>query len=119
MHITCLTFNNDSSKVAYGCTDGSTGILNLKTKKKDAIENNHKHKVIGISYNNNDSLLASASVDGSICITNQGGKGATPEPLMIQGSSLDGRITCLSFSVVKSNVLGAGYESGKIIIWDA
>jgi hypothetical protein len=39
--VTDVSFNQESSKVAFGCSDGNVGVLNLKTKKKDILTTNH------------------------------------------------------------------------------
>lgn len=61
----------DSTKVLFGASDGSVGMLSLKTKKKEQFIVNHRHgyPVVSISFNcNKDEMLASGAVDGSITV---------------------------------------------------
>jgi len=39
--VTDVQFSHDSTNVGYGCSNGTVGILNLKTKKKDIIMTTH------------------------------------------------------------------------------
>lgn len=100
MTVTCVNFNQDSSKVVFGCSDGSVGLLNLKTKKKDVLSANHKHAVVAVAFNCNDSMLASASDEGTIQIyshaENTQVKSLHSIPI-VNGE----RITCMKFSMVK------------------
>jgi WD40 repeat protein len=69
--VTEVQFNADSTKVVFGCSGGSVGILNLKTKKKDQFVTNHTHgyPIVGVTFNcNKDELLASGSADGTISV---------------------------------------------------
>jgi len=65
----------DSTKVLFGASDGSVGMLSLKTKKKEQFIVNHRHgyPVMSISFNcNKDELLASGAADGSITVQSMG-----------------------------------------------
>lgn len=68
--MTDVKFSHDSTSVVYGCSNGTVGILNLKTKKKDLIITTHKQGVpiVAVHYNMNDTLVASASIEGSIFV---------------------------------------------------
>ena len=74
MSINDVCFSSNSCLVAFGCSDGSIGVLNLVTKKIDMQGLSGAHQpgvqVCAVSFNNNDTLLASASVDGLICVRN-------------------------------------------------
>ena len=66
--VTDVEFSHDSLSVGYGCSNGTVGILNLKTKKKDLILTTHKPgmPIVAVHFNMNDTLIASASIDGSV-----------------------------------------------------
>ncbi len=68
--MTDVCFSSDSVCVAIGCSDGTVWTLNLKTKKKDMVSTSHKPgiPIQSVQFNNNDAYLASATIDGLICI---------------------------------------------------
>ena len=57
--------------MAYGCSNGTVGILNLKTKKKDLIMTSHRSgiPIVAVHFNMNDTLVASASTEGTIFVS--------------------------------------------------
>ena len=64
--------------MVFGCSDGTVGILNLKTKKKEQFITNHKYgyPIVGVTFNcNKDELLASGSADGTITVQRAVGEG--------------------------------------------
>jgi WD40 repeat protein len=72
--VTDVSFNQESSRVAFGCSEGTVGVLNLKTKKKDILTSSHSkgQPIVAVQFNSNDQLLASGSSDGTICVMGLG-----------------------------------------------
>lgn len=72
--MTDVTFSQDGTSIGYGLSNGKVGILSLKTKKKDFIMTTHSqgNRIVAVHFNMNDTLIASASVDGTICVNGVG-----------------------------------------------
>ena len=57
--------------VAFGGSDGTLGVLNLKNNKAEIFKitgHNPALPIISVCLNNSDQLLASVSSDGFICV---------------------------------------------------
>ncbi|CDW89033.1 protein nedd1 [Stylonychia lemnae] len=114
--ISSICYSQDSSFIAYCCSDGTLGIFNLKTKKPELFhDNGHMPgiRMISVSINQNDQLLASASADGIICIRHLQGEQKVMQFHEIQ------RVTVIQFSHVKANILATAHENGKVCVFDA
>ena len=89
----------------------------------------------GVSFNTNDSMVASGNVNGDVIVRNLLNPDGSPtqKDLNLASAAHDvgisqvtlthqtqGRseLTQVKFSVVKRNVLASAYKNGQIVIWD-
>ena len=103
MRINTLSFSSDGSRVAYGCNDGTVGILNLKTKKKDIMQTTHgANGIVSVQFNNNDSLLGSASIDGTVNVLTLGAAPSTAPSLVVLMDQEPKSVRSISLMILSS-----------------
>ena len=68
--ITDCCFSSNSVYIAFGCDDGSTGIVNVRSKNLEATIRDHDsaYSVRAVAFNCYDTLLASGSSDGELVV---------------------------------------------------
>lgn len=107
--------NITSQYVVSGGLDGVVNIWDLKTKKVHRSLKDHKQEVTCVSYNSNDSYIASGSVSGELILHNVS-KNLSSKPF---GHGTNQPVRDLRYSVVKRSLLGSISDVGTVTLWDA
>nr|XP_061780982.1 protein NEDD1 isoform X2 [Nerophis lumbriciformis] len=109
----CLS--SSSQFVASGGLDHCVHIWDLKTKRLHRSLLDHKEDVTCVSFNANDSFVASGSTSGDLVIhsltTNLSSKAF--------GHGNQQPIHDLRLSILKRALLGSVSDSGTVVLWDA
>ncbi|XP_061898619.1 protein NEDD1 isoform X1 [Entelurus aequoreus] len=109
----CLS--SSSQFVASGGLDHCVHIWDLKTKRLHRSLLEHKEDVTCVSFNTNDSFVASGSTSGDLVIhsltTNLSSKAF--------GHGNQQPIHDLRLSILKRALLGSVSDSGTVVLWDA
>ena len=68
--VTDLCFSSQSVYIAFGCDDASVGIVNVRSKKLEAMirEHDSSFSMRAVAFNCYDTLLASACSDGELAV---------------------------------------------------
>ncbi|XP_028664851.1 protein NEDD1 [Erpetoichthys calabaricus] len=112
---TCINLNSTSQFIVSGGLDSCVNVWDLKLKKLYRSLKDHKDVVTCVSFNSNDSYIASGSASGEIILhsitTNLS---STPFGF---GSSQP--IQDLKYSYIKKSLMGSVSDSGTVVLWDA
>ncbi|MGH0141626.1 UNVERIFIED_CONTAM: hypothetical protein FKN15_059755 [Acipenser sinensis] len=112
---TCVNLNSTSQFIVSGGLDNTVNIWDLKSKKLHRSLKDHKDVVTCVSFNGNDSYIASGSTSGEIILhsitTNLS---STPF-----GHGSTQPIQDLRYSSVKKSLMGSVSDSGTVVLWDA
>ncbi|XP_041110011.1 protein NEDD1-like isoform X2 [Polyodon spathula] len=112
---TCVNLNSTSQFIVSGGLDNTVNIWDLKSKKLHRSLKDHKDVVTCVSFNGNDSYIASGSTSGEIILhsitTNLS---STPF-----GHGSTQPIQDLKYSYVKKSLMGSVSDSGTVVLWDA
>ncbi|MBN3272594.1 NEDD1 protein, partial [Polyodon spathula] len=112
---TCVNLNSTSQFIVSGGLDNTVNIWDLKSKKLHRSLKDHKDVVTCVSFNGNDSYIASGSTSGEIILhsitTNLS---STPF-----GHGSTQPIQDLKYSSVKKSLMGSVSDSGTVVLWDA
>ncbi|KAG9490482.1 hypothetical protein GDO78_006035 [Eleutherodactylus coqui] len=112
---TCVNLNSSSQYVVSGGLDNTVNIWDLKSKRLHRSLKDHKDEITSVTFNGNDSYIASGSMSGEIVLYNvTTNLSSTP---FGHGSSQP--IRHLRYSYVKKFLLGAASDSGSVTLWDA
>ncbi|XP_072291459.1 protein NEDD1 [Eucyclogobius newberryi] len=109
----CLSLS--SQFLGSGGLDGGVHIWDLKTKRLHRTLEDHKEEVTCVSFNANDSHIASGSTSGDLIlhsiITNVSSK-----PF---GNGSNQPIHDLRLSMLRRSLLGSVSDSGTVVLWDS
>ena len=74
-----VCFSSDSQMIGFGCSNGQIGIVRVKDKKAEAVKSRHAGDapIHTVAFNSNDTCLASASLNGLLCVTKVSGSEST------------------------------------------
>ena len=109
--------------MAFGCDDGSVGIVNVRTKKLELNIRDHDqaYQIRAVAFNCYDTLLASASSDGELIVNALSPNPSTSEQTAVKifrDMQIRSPLTMTRFSFTKRHVLASSYQNGIICIWD-
>lgn len=112
---TSVCLSSSSQFLVSGGLDHSVHIWDLKTKRLHRSLKDHKEEVTCVSFNANDSYVASGSTSGDLVLhsltTNLSSKAF--------GHGSDQPIHDLRLSMLKRSLLGSVSDSGTVVLWDS
>ncbi|KAM6972955.1 protein NEDD1 [Aplochiton taeniatus] len=112
---TRVCLSSSSQYLVSGGLDNSVNIWDLKTKKIHRTLKDHKEEVTCVSFNGNDTYVASGSTSGDISLhsitTNLSSKAF--------GHGTNQPIHDLKYSPLKRSLLGSVSDSGTVVLWDS
>lgn len=112
---TSVCLSSSSQFLVSGGLDHSVHIWDLKTKRVYRSLKDHKEEVTCVSFNANDSYVASGSTSGDLILhsltTNLSSKAF--------GHGSDQPIHDLRLSMLKRSLLGSVSDSGTVVLWDS
>ncbi|XP_028441707.1 protein NEDD1 isoform X2 [Perca flavescens] len=112
---TRVCLSSSSQFLVSGGLDHSVHIWDLKTKRLHRSLNDHKEEVTCVSFNANDSYVASGSTSGDLVLhsltTNLSSKAF--------GHGSNQPVHDLRMSPLKRSLLGSVSDSGTVVLWDA
>ncbi|KAK5927300.1 hypothetical protein CgunFtcFv8_012470, partial [Champsocephalus gunnari] len=112
---TCVSLSSSSQFLASGGLDHCVHIWDLKSKRLHRSLRDHKEEVTCVSFNSNDSLVASGSSSGDLVLhsltTNLSSKAF--------GHGSNQPIHALRLSPVRRSLLGSVSDSGSVVLWDS
>lgn len=112
---TSVCLSSSSQFLVSGGLDHSVHIWDLKTKRLHRSLKDHKEEVTCVSFNANDSYIASGSTSGDLVLhsltTNLSSKAF--------GHGSDQPIHDLRLSMLKRSLLGSVSDSGTVVLWDS
>ncbi|CAJ0936717.1 unnamed protein product [Ranitomeya imitator] len=112
---TCVNFSYISQYVVSGGLDNTVNIWDLKSKRLHRSLKDHKDEITSVTFNGNDSYIASGSMSGEIVLYNV----TTNLSSAPFGHGSSQPIRHLRYSYVKKFLLGAASDSGSVTLWDA
>ncbi|XP_069829951.1 protein NEDD1 isoform X2 [Dendropsophus ebraccatus] len=112
---TCVNLNSSSQYVVSGGLDNTVNIWDLKSKRLHRSLKDHKDEITSVTFNGNDSYIASGSMSGEIILYNV----TTNLSSAPFGHGSSQPIRHLRYSNVKKFLLGAASDSGSVTLWDA
>ncbi|XP_077121634.1 protein NEDD1 isoform X2 [Ranitomeya variabilis] len=112
---TCVNFSSISQYVVSGGLDNTVNIWDLKSKRLHRSLKDHKDEITSVTFNGNDSYIASGSMSGEIVLYNV----TTNLSSAPFGHGSSQPIRHLRYSHVKKFLLGAASDSGSVTLWDA
>ncbi|XP_069620553.1 protein NEDD1 isoform X2 [Ranitomeya imitator] len=112
---TCVNFSSISQYVVSGGLDNTVNIWDLKSKRLHRSLKDHKDEITSVTFNGNDSYIASGSMSGEIVLYNV----TTNLSSAPFGHGSSQPIRHLRYSYVKKFLLGAASDSGSVTLWDA
>ncbi|XP_013386003.1 protein NEDD1 [Lingula anatina] len=110
----CTVFSSQSRYVLGGRKDGSLQLWDLKTQKLKKVYKDHKSPVSCLSFNWNDTYMASGSESGQIVLHNAV-TGQASSPLVTPKTQA---IRKLQYSNFKKSLLGSVSDDGALNLWD-
>ncbi|XP_029909932.1 protein NEDD1 isoform X1 [Myripristis murdjan] len=112
---TRVCLSSSSQFLASGGLDNCVHIWDLKTKRLHRSLKDHKDEVTCVSFNANDSCIASGSTSGDLVLhsltTNLSSKAF--------GHGSNQPIHDLRLSMLKRSLLGSVSDSGTLVLWDS
>ncbi|KAK1887962.1 Protein NEDD1 [Dissostichus eleginoides] len=112
---TCVSLSSSSQFLASGGLDHCVHIWDLKSKRLHRSLRDHKEEVTCVSFNSNDSLVASGSSSGDLVLhsltTNLSSKAF--------GHGSNQPIHALRLSPLRRSLLGSVSDSGSVVLWDS
>nr|XP_020471479.1 protein NEDD1 isoform X2 [Monopterus albus] len=112
---TRVCLNSTSQFLVSGGLDHSVHIWDLKTKRLHRSLKDHREEVTCVSFNANDSCIASGSTSGDLVVysltTNLSSKAF--------GHGSNQPIHDLRLSMLKRSLLGTVSDSGTVVLWDS
>ena len=121
--VTDLCFSSQSVYIAFGCDDASVGIVNVRSKKLEAMirEHDSAYAVRAVAFNCYDTLLASASSDGELAVYSLSIESPNQDQRAVRifrDMQIRSALTMARFSFTKRHVLASSYQNGVVCIWD-
>lgn len=110
-----MNLNNSSQYVVSGGLDNTVNIWDLKSKRLHRSLQDHKDEITSVTFNGNDSYIASGSMSGEIILYNV----TTNLSSAPFGHGSSQPVRHLRYSNVKKFLLGAASDSGSVTLWDA
>ncbi|XP_044133208.1 protein NEDD1 isoform X2 [Bufo gargarizans] len=98
-----------------GGLDNTVNIWDLKSKRLHRSLKDHKDEITSVTFNGNDSYIASGSMSGEIVLHNV----TTNLSSAPFGHGSNQPIRHLKYSYIKKFLLGAASDSGSVMLWDA
>ncbi|XP_035012448.1 protein NEDD1 isoform X1 [Hippoglossus stenolepis] len=112
---TRVCLSSSSQFLVSGGLDHCVHLWDLKTKRLHRSLKDHREEVTCVSFNTNDSYIASGSTSGDLVLhsltTNQSSKAF--------GHGSNQPIHDLKFSTLKRSLLGSVSDSGSVVLWDS
>ncbi|XP_063761077.1 protein NEDD1 isoform X2 [Eleginops maclovinus] len=112
---TCVSLSSSSQFLVSGGLDHCVHIWDLKTKRLHRSLRDHKEEVTCVSFNSNDSYVASGSSSGDLVLhsltTNLSSKAF--------GHGNNQPIHDLRLSLLRRSLLGSVSDSGSVVLWDS
>ncbi|XP_071398272.1 protein NEDD1 isoform X2 [Centroberyx affinis] len=112
---TRVSLSSSSQYLVSGGLDHCVHIWDLKTKRLHRSLKDHKEEVTCVSFNANDSYIASGSTSGDLVLhsltTNLSSKAF--------GHGSNQPIHDLRLSMLKRSLLGSVSDSGTVVLWDS
>ncbi|XP_044133207.1 protein NEDD1 isoform X1 [Bufo gargarizans] len=112
---TCVNLNSSSQYMVSGGLDNTVNIWDLKSKRLHRSLKDHKDEITSVTFNGNDSYIASGSMSGEIVLHNV----TTNLSSAPFGHGSNQPIRHLKYSYIKKFLLGAASDSGSVMLWDA
>mmetsp|Transcript_11876 Transcript_11876/g.15119 ORF Transcript_11876/g.15119 Transcript_11876/m.15119 type:complete len:207 (-) Transcript_11876:1530-2150(-) len=121
--ITDLCFSSNSVFIAFGCDDASIGIVNVRSKKLEAMirEHDSAYTVRAVAFNCYDTLLASGASDGELVVYSLTTDSSTQEQRserIFRDMQVRSPLIMARFSFTKRHVMASCYQNGVVCIWD-
>ncbi|XP_075712883.1 protein NEDD1 isoform X2 [Rhinoderma darwinii] len=112
---TCVNLNSSFQYMVSGGLDNTVNIWDFKSKRLHRSLKDHKDEITSVTFNGNDSYIASGSMSGEIILHNV----TTNLSSAPFGHGSSQPIRHLRYSYVKKFLLGAASDSGSVTLWDA
>jgi WD40 repeat protein/energy-coupling factor transporter ATP-binding protein EcfA2 len=110
--VNSLAFTNNSKYIALGDEAGFVRVWDVENKKLVSVLSGSSARINDLKFNHDDSMLASASFDGSVKVYNM--KKLTDQPLVLKDH--DSWVWALSFSPDGKKLI-AGCVDNLIRVW--
>ncbi|XP_029952881.1 protein NEDD1 isoform X2 [Salarias fasciatus] len=114
-HQTCVCLSSTSQFVVSGGLDHCVNIWDLKTKRLLRSLKDHTDDVTCVTFNANDSCLASSSMRGDVVLHSMTTH-LSSKPLALADTT---SVQDVRFSAVKRSMLGSCSTSGTVVLWDS
>ncbi|CAN7945530.1 unnamed protein product [Ixodes pacificus] len=101
--------------LAVGCCDGSVLLWDIKQGRPSASFQARSAAVTRLSFSNDDSFLAMAAADGTLCIYNMGTKHCSKS----LAQPRDQVVTGLECSILRRYQVASSWTDGTVCTWDA
>ncbi|XP_006141428.1 protein NEDD1 isoform X2 [Tupaia chinensis] len=111
---TCVNLNSTSMYLVSGGLNNTVNIWDLKSKRVHRSLKDHKGEVTCVTYNWNDSYIASGSLSGEI-ILHSVTTNLSSTPF---GHGSNQSIRHLKYSLFKKSLLGSVSDNGIVTLWD-
>ncbi|XP_020615589.1 protein NEDD1-like [Orbicella faveolata] len=112
---TCVSFNSSSRYLLTGGKSKTLNIWDMKTRSIKKTYKDHKDIVSCLTFNWNDTAIASGSVNGDILLHNVM-TGQASDPLRLSKTQA---VRDIQFSHFKKSLLGAVSDDGALNLWDS
>ncbi|KAM9754255.1 protein NEDD1 isoform 1-T2 [Menidia menidia] len=112
---TRVCLSSSSQFLVSGGLDHCVHIWDLKTKRLHRSLKDHKEEVTCVSFNTNDSCIASGSTSGDLVLHSL----TTNLSSRAFGHGSDQPIHDLRLSMVKRSLMGSVSDSGSVVLWDS
>lgn len=112
---TCVAFNSSSRYLLIGGKGKTLNIWDMKTKSIKKTYKDHKDVVSCVTFNWNDTSIASGSVNGDILLHNVI-SGQASDPLRLVKTQA---VRDIQFSHFKKSLLGAVSDDSALNLWDS
>lgn len=112
---TCVAFNSSSRYLLTGGKAKTLNIWDMKTKSIKKTYKDHKDVVSCLTFNWNDTSIASGSVNGDILLHNVI-SGQASDPLRLVKTQA---VRDIQFSHFKKSLLGAVSDDSALNLWDS
>ena len=111
---TSVSFSPREDLLAVGAADSFLRIVDTERMVVKSVLRDHTDGITACSFNAGGALVASAAVDGLICIHSFEKRS---EVSIFQFSSLS--TNDVRFSPMRTNLLASAHDDGSVLVWDA